>query len=162
MLELFFSWHFQTKAINFSQKDNFCSLRLWVKARQWKCHRKIRGLVLSHFVRKKLLLLLLSIIILIIGFTCPPNIHFKFVTSLRQVLLQSAMAFYYKVSQLVYYNVRQVLLQSATILLQIATGITRCDRISSKGWTFFLNNNCNILVKKNVRIQSPKSVGKLI
>ena len=87
-------------------------------------------------------------IILIIGFTCPPNIHFKFVTSLRQVLLQSAMAVYYKVSQLVYYNVRQVLLQSATILLEIATGITRCDRISSKGWTFFLNNNCNILVKK--------------
>ena len=46
-------------------------------------------------------------------------------TSLRQVLLQSAMAFYYKVSRLVYYNVRQILLQSATILLQIATGITR-------------------------------------
>ena len=131
MLELFFSWHFQTKAINFSQKDNFCSLRLWVKARQWKCHRKIRGLVLSHFVRKKLLLLL-SMIILIIGFTCPPNNHFKFVTSLRQVLLQSA-----------------------TILLQIATGITKC-------WTFFFNNNCNILVKKKVRLQSPKSVGKLI
>ena len=83
------------------------------------------GLLLSHFVRKKLLLLL-SMIILIIGFTCPPNIHFKFITSLRQVLLQSA-----------------------TILLQIATGITiKVRQNIFQGLNFFFNNNCNILVKK--------------
>ena len=54
-----------------------------------------------------LLLLLLSIRILVIGFTCPPTIYFKFITSLlRQlILLQSAIAF----------------------LLQSAIGITKCD-----------------------------------
>ena len=54
-----------------------------------------------------LLLLLLSIRIRVIGFTCPPTIYFKFITSLlRQlILLQSAIAF----------------------LLQSAIGITKCD-----------------------------------
>ena len=46
---------------------------------------------------------------------------------MRQLfLLQSAMVCYYKVRQLFYYKVRQVL-QSVTILLQSATGITKCD-----------------------------------
>ena len=62
------------------------------------------------------------------GFTCPPTIYFKIITKCdkcyyktRQLfLLQSAMVCYYKVRQLFYYKVRQVLLQSAT-------GITKCD-----------------------------------
>ena len=61
-----------------------------------------------------LLLLLWSMMIFIIGFTCPPTIHFKFITKCNSL-------FYYKVRQLFYYKVRQVLLQSATILLQSAT-----------------------------------------
>ena len=54
-----------------------------------------------------LILLLLSIRILVIGFTCPPTIYFKFINGLlRQlVLLQIAIAF----------------------LLQSAIGITKCD-----------------------------------
>ena len=60
------------------------------------------------------LLLLLSMMILIIGFTCPPTIHFKFFTKcdslfyykVRQVLLQSAVVCYYNVRQL-YYKLRQ-------------------------------------------------------
>ena len=66
--------------------------------------------------------------ILIIGFTCPPTMHFKFITKcnkrsykVRQlVLLQRAMVCYFKVRQLFFtkcdkcfYKVRQVL-QSAT------------------------------------------------
>ena len=51
-----------------------------------------------------LLLLLLSMMILIIGFTCPPTTHFKFITKCDRC----------------YYKVRQVL-QSATIILQSAT-----------------------------------------
>ena len=53
------------------------------------------------------MLLLLSMMILIIGFTCPSTIHFKFITK-RDSL------FYYKVRQDFYYKERQVLLQSAT------------------------------------------------
>ena len=41
-------------------------------------------------------------------------------------LLLSAMDCYYKLRQLFYYKLRQVL-QSAMDLLQIATGITKCD-----------------------------------
>ena len=85
-------------------------------------------------------LLLLSMMKLITGFTCPPTIYFKFITSATAffitkcdgLLLQSATAFllqsalsvitkcdrYYKVWQF-HYKVRQVL-QSATI-------ITKCD-----------------------------------
>ena len=48
----------------------------------------------------------------IIGFTCPPTICFKFITKYDKC--------YYKVRQLFYYKVRQVLSQSAT-------GITKCD-----------------------------------
>ena len=71
---------------------------------------------------------------LITGFTCPPTICFKFITKCDKC--------YYKVRQLFfitkcdsffitkcdkcYYKVRQVL-QSVTILLQSATGITKCD-----------------------------------
>ena len=56
--------------------------------------------------------------ILVIGFTCPPSIHFKFIT---------------KCDSLFYYNVRQLLLQSATsVIVQSATGITKCDRYSTK------------------------------
>ena len=55
-------------------------------------------------------------------------------SNLRQLsLLQSAMDSYYKLRQLfitkcdaVYYKLRQVF-QSAMNLLQIATGITKCD-----------------------------------
>ena len=64
---------------------------------------------------------------LITGFTCPPTIYFKFITKcdkcyykVRQLfLLQSAMVCYYKVRQLFYYKVRQVLLQSATVLAMV-------------------------------------------
>ena len=64
---------------------------------------------------------------LITGFTCPPTVYFKCYYKVRQLfLLQSAMVCYYKVRQLFYYKVRQVL-QSVTILLQSATGITKCD-----------------------------------
>ena len=66
--------------------------------------------------------------ILIIGFTCPPTMHFKFITKCnkcslkvrRLILLQRAMVCYFKVRQLFFtkcdkcfYKVRQVL-QSAT------------------------------------------------
>ena len=54
-----------------------------------------------------LLLLLWSMMILIIGYTCPPTIHFKFITKCDNC--------YYKVRQL-------ILLQSATSV------ITKCDR----------------------------------
>ena len=58
---------------------------------------------------------------------------FQFITKcdkcyykVRQLfLLQSAMVCYYKVRQLFYYKVRQVLLQSAT-------GITKCDNFITK------------------------------
>ena len=55
-------------------------------------------------------LLLLSMMTLITGFTCPPTIYFKFITKCDKC----------------YYKVRQ-LLQSVTILLQSATGITKCN-----------------------------------
>ena len=54
---------------------------------------------------------------LITGFTCPPTIYFKFITKCDKC--------YYKVRQLFYYKVRQVLLQSAT-------GITKCDDYHDK------------------------------
>ena len=64
--------------------------------------------------------------IVISGFTCPPTIHFKFITKCDGL-------FHYKVLWSVitkcdkcYYKVRQVL-QSVTILLHSATGITKCD-----------------------------------
>ena len=73
---------------------------------------------------------------LITGFTCPPTIYFKFITKcdkcyykVRQLfLLQSAMVCYYKVRQLFYYKVRQVLLQSATGVTKCDNFITKCDR----------------------------------
>ena len=80
--------------------------------------------------------------ILIIEFTCPPTMHFKFITEcnkcsykVRQlILLQRAMVCYFKVRQLFFtkcvkcfYKVRQVL-RSATIIFRRATGITKCDR----------------------------------
>ena len=58
-----------------------------------------------------MLLLLLSIMILIIGFTCPPRIRFKFITKCHKCS----------------YKVRQVLLKSATMLLQSVIGVTKCD-----------------------------------
>ena len=54
---------------------------------------------------------------LITGFTCPPTIYFKFITKCDKC--------YYKVRQLFYYKVRQVLLQSAA-------GITKCDNFITK------------------------------
>ena len=59
--------------------------------RNW-CRKPFSGKLLSL-----LLLLLLSMMILIIGFICPPTIHFKFITKCNKC----------------YYKVRQVL-QSAT------------------------------------------------
>ena len=48
-----------------------------------------------------LLLLLFLMMILIIGLTCPPTIHFKFITKCDSLfLLQSATVCYYKVRQL--------------------------------------------------------------
>ena len=67
--------------------------------------------------------------ILIIGLTCPPTIHFKFITKCDSLfLLQSAMVCYYKVRQLFYYKVRQVLLQSAIGVTKCENLITKCDR----------------------------------
>ena len=64
------------------------------------------------------------------------NKFFKFITKcdkcyykVRQLfLLQSAMVCYYKVRQLFYYKVRQVLLQSATGITKCDNFITKCDR----------------------------------
>ena len=67
------------------------------------------------------LLLLLSRIKLIIGFTCPPTIHFKFIT-------KGDSLFYYKVRQPFYNKVRQVLLQGATCITKCDNFITKCDR----------------------------------
>ena len=55
---------------------------------------------------------------LIIGFTCAATIYFKFIT-------KCDIIFNYKVRQLFYYKVRQVLLQRAT-------GITKCDNFITK------------------------------
>ena len=72
---------------------------------------------------------------LITGFTCPPTIYFKFITKCDSffyyrlpdgLLLQSATAFFITKCYKCYYKVQQVL-QSLTILLQSATGITKCD-----------------------------------
>ena len=57
---------------------------------------------------------------LITGFTCPPTIYFKFITKCDKC--------YYKVRQLFYYKVRQVLLQSATAITKCDNFITKCDR----------------------------------
>ena len=79
---------------------------------------------------------------LITGFTCPPTIYFKFTTKCDKCYYKvRQLFFYYKVRWSVitkcdnffitkcdkcYYKVRQIL-QSVTILLQSATGITKCD-----------------------------------
>ena len=63
-------------------------------------------LLLLFLLLLSLLLLLSSMMILVIGFTCPPTIHFKN---------------YYKVRQLFHYKLRHVLSQSAI-------GITKCGR----------------------------------
>ena len=65
------------------------------------------------------LLLLLSMMALITGFSCPPTIYFKFITKCDKC--------YYKVRQLFYYKVRQVLLQSATGITKCNNFITKCD-----------------------------------
>ena len=73
---------------------------------------------------------------LITVFTCPPTIYFKFITKcdkyyykVRQLfLLQRAVICYYKVRQLFHYEVRQVLLQSATGITKSDDFITKCDR----------------------------------
>ena len=85
---------------------------------------------------------------LITGFTCPPTIYFKFITKcdkcyyrVRQLFLsQSAMLCFYKVRQLFYYKVRKVLLQSAT-------GITKCDNFITKCDSYYkVRRYCMILV----------------
>ena len=54
------------------------------------------------------------------------NNLFQVYYKVRQVLLQSATAFFITKCDKCYYKVRQVL-QSVTILLQRATGIAKCD-----------------------------------
>ena len=57
-----------------------------------------------------IVLFVLSMLILVIGgFTYPPTVHFKFITKCGKCC--------YKLRQLVYYKVRQVVSQCATILL---------------------------------------------
>ena len=54
---------------------------------------------------------------------------FQVYYKVRQLfLLQSTMVCYYKVRQLFYYKVRQVLLQSATGITKCDNFITKCDR----------------------------------
>ena len=54
---------------------------------------------------------------------------FQVYYKVRQLfLLQSAMVCYYKVRQLFYYKVRQVLLQSATGITKCDNFIPKCDR----------------------------------
>ena len=56
------------------------------------------------------------------------NHLFQVYYKVRQLfLLQSAMVWYYKVRQLFYYKVRQVLLQSATGITKFDNFITKCD-----------------------------------
>ena len=85
---------------------------------------KLGGCVLeprTQLLLSLLLLLLLSMTILIIGFTCPPTIHFKFIQSATAyvitkgdgLLLQSATAFFITKCNKCYYKGREVL-QSAT------------------------------------------------
>ena len=53
---------------------------------------------------------------------------------MRQVLLQSATAFFIaKCDGLLLQSATAFLLQSVTILLQSATGITKCDRTHARG-----------------------------
>ena len=68
-----------------------------------------------------LLLLLLLMMILIIGFTCPPTIHFKFIQSTTSVTLQSATAYFITKGD-------GLLSQSATAFF-----ITKCDKCYYKG-----------------------------
>ena len=71
---------------------------------------------------------------LITGFTCPPTIYFKFITKcdsffnykVRWSVITKCDSFFITKCDKCYYKVRQVL-QSVTILLQSATGITKCD-----------------------------------
>ena len=71
---------------------------------------------------------------LITGFTCPPSIYFKFITKcdsffyyeVRWPVITKCDSFFIKKCDKCYYKVRQIL-QSVTISLQSATGITKCD-----------------------------------
>ena len=65
-----------------------------------------------------LLLLFLSMMILIIGFTCPPTIYFKFITKCGKC--------YYKMRELFY-----------QLLLQSATGITKCNNFITKNNDYY-------------------------
>ena len=73
------------------------------------------------------------------------TIYFKFITKcdkcyykVRQLfLLQSAMVCYYKVQQLFYYEVRQVLLQTATGITKCDNFITKCDSTHLPFFTCF-------------------------
>ena len=79
-------------------------------------------------------LLLLSTMTLITGFACPPTIYFTFITKcdsffyykLRWSVITKCDSFFITNCDKCYYKVRQVL-QSVTILLQSATGITKCE-----------------------------------
>ena len=70
---------------------------------------------------------------LITGFTCPPTIYFKFITKcdsffyykVRWSVITKCDSFFITKCDKCYYKVRQIL-QSVTILLQSATGITKC------------------------------------
>ena len=79
-------------------------------------------------------LLLLSTMTLITGFACPPTIYFTFITKcdsffyykLRWSVITKCDSFFITNCDKCYYKVRQVL-QSVKILLQSATGITKCE-----------------------------------
>ena len=85
-----------------------------LKTVQWNVIIIIIIIILS------LLLLLLSLVffsmmVLIVGFTCPPTIHFKFVTKYDSV-------FYYKVRQLfLFQSVTSVITKCHSLILQSAT-----------------------------------------
>ena len=64
-------------------------------------------------------LLLLSMMVLIVGFTCPPTIHFKFVAKYDSV-------FYYKVRQLfLLQSVTSVITKCHSLIIQSATEQTK-------------------------------------
>ena len=89
---------------------------------------------------------------LITGFTWPPTIYFKFITKLSATsvitkcdsffLLQSAMVCYYKVRQFFYHKVRQVLLQSATGITKCDNFITKCDDYYYKVRLYTVRSAC--------------------
>ena len=105
-------------------------------SRRWRCaaYHLLQVFTLLLLLLLSLLLSLLSMMTLITGFACPPTIYFKFITKcdsfvyykVRWSVITKGDSFFITKCDKCYYKVRQVL-QSVTILLQSATGITKCD-----------------------------------